>query len=109
MRNSDQVLSVLKKCLIGLALVAVWSAQYTIVVPAVYCWRLLVWVTAVALKMGFAGIVLLCVPVVGWLVLVMIIVMRHQHTQTMASLGVTKPVKSHKNVLLPYGMHYLKG
>lgn len=53
-------------------LLFVWMMQYGVYVPLVLCWRM----TVAAFKMGAVGLLLLCIPMIGWVVLIMM-VMNH--------------------------------
>lgn len=55
-----------------IGLVLAWSVQYTTWVPLVWAWRL----TAFALRAGLLGVMLLCVPIVGWVVLAVMLLRR---------------------------------
>lgn len=54
-------------------IIPAWLLQYTLVVPTVWVWRYLV---VPAFKVGFIGIVLLCIPIVGWVLLAVLIFRR---------------------------------
>lgn len=49
-----------------------WMMQYGVYIPMVLCWRM----TVAAFKMGAVGLLLLFIPVVGWIVLI-VMVMNH--------------------------------
>lgn len=72
----------------------VWSIQYTVAVPTWACWRALVWLLRGAGKVGLVGVLLLLLPVIGWIILAVLLVMRHgqrdaerRHRETMAAMG----------------------
>lgn len=62
----------------GLALA--WAVQYTIAVPCILLWRL----TLAAFKVGFVGVLLLCLPVIGWIILALWLMLRHPAPATAA-------------------------
>ena len=49
-----------------------WMVQYCLFVPCVYGWRMI----AAAFKLGALGLLLLCIPVLGWVVLAVMLVGR---------------------------------
>lgn len=86
----------------------VWAVQYVAVVPVVYTWRACVWLVTAGLKLGVLGVLLLCLPIVGWILLAILLVMRHQHAQTMAAMGHGRGARARANVLRPWGLQYLR-
>jgi hypothetical protein len=56
--------------------IPLWVAQYVIWIPAVFIWRASVVVFRFALTLGLIGLVLLFVPVIGWIILALILLLR---------------------------------
>lgn len=85
-------LAVVKRVALWAALVIiVWPLQYLIVVPAVYLWRWAVALVKGALKYGLLGVLLLCIPLIGWIVLVYLVFFQKR-----------EPAPPRTNVLRPY-------
>lgn len=63
-----------------------WMMQYGVYIPMVLCWRM----TVAAFKMGAVGLLWLCFPVVGWIVLI-VMVMNH-------------PSSHRSNIWRPWGL-----
>lgn len=57
-------------------MLSAWSVQYTVVVPIVWCMRLLSSVARFAMRAGLWAIVLLCLPIIGWAILAVILLLR---------------------------------
>lgn len=55
------------------ALIALWTVQYTVVAP-------MIWLVKVAVGIGVVGLVLLFVPVVGWIILLIVVMLRPRRT-----------------------------
>lgn len=50
-------------------LTIVWSIQYTVVVPTIWLYRVL----SGALAVGALGVLLVCLPVIGWVILAVLL------------------------------------
>jgi len=75
-----------------IALIPGWILQYTLVVPSVWTWRYFI---VPAFKLGGIGILLICIPIVGWIVLAVMILRRN------------KPVRDNR-YLTPWGKNLLE-
>lgn len=56
-------------------LVPLWLLQYLLIVPLVWIWLALI---VPAFKIGVVGVILLCVPIIGWIILAVLILRRPQ-------------------------------
>lgn len=66
-----------------IALIPAWMLQYLIVVPAVWVWRYFI---VPAFKIGGVGVLLLFIPVIGWIVLAVMILRRPAQPRSNAYL-----------------------
>ena len=55
--------------------ISLWVAQYVIWIPAVVIWRASVVVFRFGLTRGLIGLVLLFVPVIGWIILLILLIL----------------------------------
>lgn len=87
-----------------LLLVPLWTLQYGFVVPVVWVWRAIV---VPAFKVGGFLIVLVFVPVVGWIVILLVLLVRRpQQVVVLQADGSTTslPSKSRWSIYLsPWG------
>ena len=75
----------------------VWPTQYLLVVPCVYLWRWTVALLAGALKLGVLGLILLCVPIIGWVLLAYLLFFRKG-----------EPAPKRPSVLTPWGLTWVR-
>jgi hypothetical protein len=64
-------------------LIPLWCCQYLVVVPSVYTWRLLVLFAGFfvgVFALGALAVVLVCIPVIGWLALLVLVLSRPRNT-----------------------------
>lgn len=100
--------------LLGLAAV-VWPVQYLLVSPTVWLWRVCVTGLRAGLKMGVLGILLILLPVIGWVILGAISMHRssqrradQRHAETLAALGhVQAPATAPRSLWTPWGLSLL--
>jgi len=69
-------------------LTLLWFVQYLVYLPFVY---LPVRAFKAAVKLGFIGILLLCLPVIGWAILLLWLILRHPAPEQPAKRGALKP------------------
>ena len=73
-------------------LIFIWPTQYLMVVPIVYLWRWTVAIITGSLKYGLLGIMLLCIPIVGWVVLAYLVFFKRRSPEPPAErLDVLTP------------------
>lgn len=100
--------------ILGLAAV-VWPVQYLLVSPTVWLWRVCVTGLRAGLKMGVLGILLILLPVIGWVILGAISMHRssqrradQRHAETLAALGhVQAPATAPRSLWTPWGLSLL--
>jgi hypothetical protein len=102
-----------------IALMPIWSAQYLMLWPMVAFISFLGWLIKGALKVGIVGVLLLCIPFFGWIILA-VMLMNHgnqrradqRHAETMAALGhmpvLSNSVSMLSRVSKPLGLAWLK-
>ena len=59
-----------------LVAIPLWFLQYPLYVPAVLLWRVFVTIVRFALMVGLWGILLLFLPIIGWVILLILLLMR---------------------------------
>ena len=69
-------------------LVMLWFVQYLVYLPFVW---LPVRAAKAAVKLGVVGILLLCLPVIGWAILLLWLILRHPAPEQPAKRGALKP------------------
>ena len=96
--------------IIGLPLLWV-SLQYPFVVPVVFLWYVFLWLLKGAGKVGLFGILLICLPIIGWAILAIILVMRAQHRETLAAFrpeALNEQSAGKPKYYVPWGLDQFK-
>jgi len=87
----------------GLAML--WCLQYGGWIPLVYTSRFLVWMAKAAIGLGLVGIVLLFIPVIGWVILAAMLMHRHGQKQIVREL---RRQDGHPSIWRPWGADWIK-
>lgn len=87
-----------------------WSFQYMIVVWAVVLWRLFAWMAKAAVKLGVLGLLLLIVPVIGWIILIILLVVRNGQHEIAQAIAAQPPDtgKPARPIWRPWGIDWLR-
>ncbi len=87
-----------------------WSFQYLMVVWAVVLWRIFAWMVKAAMKLGVLGLLLLFLPVIGWIILIILFVVRNGQHEIAQAIAAQQPDtgKPARPIWRPWGIDWLR-